>query len=349
MSHQIQCSSKITNRQLCDRLALPYGTLVRWRRRVKNGLPLLAQPGPRKLGALPFEELRREAALLPHGTKRSAGSGALYTKYSHAISRRDLGQLITRERKSLGEARRRNWKRISWKEPNLAWAIDATEYERDQQGRKLYVIAIQDLASRYCFEPLVTLNAGGQDIADHLRKLFERHGPPLFLKRDNGSAFNNQIVDELIATQCVIPLNSPAYYPRYNGAIEKGIRELKEQLKACLPSKPKAWNPKAVASFACAVAHVRNCRPRRSLCGHSATENYYHQTRSRFGKRKRHTVFEWIRSRSNATVQQMERADHRSLHAAWRQAAETWLRCQGLITLSINNKVLPHLPLELLS
>jgi hypothetical protein len=32
---------------------------------------------------------------------------------------------------------------------------------------------------------------------------------------------------------------------------------------------------------------------------------------------------------------------------AW--SAITWLRCQGLITLSINNKVLPHLPLDLLS
>ena len=27
------------------------------------------------------------------------------------------------------------------------------------------------------------------------------------------------------------------------------------------------------------------------------------------------------------------------------QAAETWLRCQGLITVSLNHKVLPHLPL----
>ena len=34
----------------------------------------------------------------------------------------------------------------------------------------------------------------------------------------------------MLAEACVTPLNSPAHYPRYNGAIEKGIRELKESL-----------------------------------------------------------------------------------------------------------------------
>jgi hypothetical protein len=41
-----------------------------------------------------------------------------------------------------------------------------------------------------------------------------------------------------------------------------------------------------------------------------------------------------------------EKIDHRSLNAAWRHDAETWLRCQGLITVSINKKVLPNYPLK---
>lgn len=349
MSQQIQTNCGLTTRQLCDHLALTYGTLLRWRRRAGNGLPLLARPGPKKLGPLPIEELRKEIEQLVHNKKRTAGSGAIYRRMSGAISRRDLIRLVTHERLKQNGQRRRSFKRIVWKEPNLAWAIDATEYGRDQAGRKLYVIATQDMASRYSFEPLLTIDPNGEQVAAHVLELFRQHGPPLFLKRDNGSIFNNQSIDGLLAKECVIPLNSPAYYPPYNGAIEKGIRELKENLHACLPPAIKAWHPQAVAPLANAAAHLRNCRPRRSLAGHTAAEAYHHQTRSRFGKRERHMTFEWIKLRSNATIQEMDKPDRRSIHAAWRHAAETWLRCQGLISLSVNGKVLPHLPLKLLS
>jgi hypothetical protein len=109
------------------------------------------------------------------------------------------------------------------------------------------------------------------------------------------------------------------------------------------------WEPHAVASFANAAAHLRNCRPRRILGGHTAAETCHHQARSRFGKRERHVTFEWIKLRSDATINQMDKPDLRAVRAAWRHAAESWLRCQGLITLSLNGKVLPHLPLKLLS
>jgi hypothetical protein len=68
--------------------------------------------------------------------------------------------------------------------------------------------------------------AGGS-IAAHLEKLFREHGAPLFLKRDNGSPFNCHEVDAVLARFGVLPLNNPPYYPRYNGAEEKGIRDFK--------------------------------------------------------------------------------------------------------------------------
>jgi hypothetical protein len=56
-------------------------------------------------------------------------------------------------------------------------------------------------------------------------------------------------------------------------------------------------------------------------------------------------IFEWIRVHAKDRIQhQLEKIDQRSVRAAWRRAAETWLRCQGLITVSINQKVLPNLP-----
>jgi hypothetical protein len=66
-----------------------------------------------------------------------------------------------------------------------------------------------------------------------------------------------------------------------------------------------------------------------------------HLPRHRYKQRQRHTTFGWIRIRANDSIQQLEKIDHRSLNAAWRHVAEAWLRCQGLITVSINKKCYP--------
>lgn len=220
---------------------------------------------------------------------------------------------------------------------------DATERGRDRLGRKLYVHAVQDLCTKYRFAPLTALESKGADVAEHLAKLFRRHGAPLFLKRDNGSPLNEGSVNAVLAEYGVIPLNSPARYPRYNGAIEKGIREVKAALGECLV-RPVQWRPSAVTPYLLAVQHALNCRPRRSLRGHTACEAYYHQPHARLSKRERLAVFEWIRIHAIDRMNQLEKIDHRSALASWRLAAETWLRCQGLITVSLNQKVLPNLP-----
>ena len=59
---------------------------------------------------------------------------------------------------------------------------------------------------------------------------FRHHGAPLFLKRDNGGNLNHHLVDELLGEYLVIPINSPCYYPQYNGGIERGQGDI----KACL-------------------------------------------------------------------------------------------------------------------
>ena len=342
MSRSLQQSSGLTTRQLCRELDVPAATLFRWRRRRTRGLPLLESPGPKKLGPLPFEDLGREIACLSHGKSRTQGTGALSQRWRASISRRTLSRLVAQQRKSVQQQRKRQIKSVRWKEPNLAWAIDATEYGKDQCGRKLFLIASMDLASRYTFEPLATVDPDGQQVASHLGKLFRRHGPPLLLKRDNGSHFNNQWVDALLAQYGVIPLNSPVYYPPYNGGIEKGIRDLKETLHTCLPQPPQHWDPPAIAPFTRAAAHLRNSHPRRILGRHTPAEAYAHQARSRFTMRDRHKTFQWITSRTTGILRKNQSTDRRSVRAAWRLAAESWLRCQGLITIKINNHVLPH-------
>jgi hypothetical protein len=53
-----------------------------------------------------------------------------------------------------------------------------------------------------------------------LEQRFLQHGPPLVLKRDNGSNLNQQAVNEVLACYLVMPLTSPADYAPYNGGME---------------------------------------------------------------------------------------------------------------------------------
>ena len=343
MIEELQESTGLSAHAASTALKLNYRRLLRWRQRTSAGQPALAPPGPKKSGPLPLAEVQAEIAALRHGRRRSHGTTALQARHQGSISRRALARLVAEERNRQNAGRRQTCKHVRWHAPNVAWAIDATERGRDRRGRKLYVHAVQDLCTRYRFAPLAALESTGPAVAAHLDKLFRRHGPPLFLKRDNGSPLNAEPVNVVLAHHGVIPLNSPARYPRYNGAIEKGIREMKLALGECLV-RPALWQPTAVAPYLLAVHHALNCRPRRSLHGHTACEAYYHQPHVRYTKRARLAVFEWLRGHAIDRISQLETIDHRSVLAAWRRAAETWLRCQGLITVSLNQTVLPNLP-----
>jgi len=322
---------------------LGYRRLLRWRARAGAGAPALAPPGPKKIAVLPLAALEAEIAQLCHSRKRTRGTGALYRRHRDAISRRALARLVAAERTRQREARRQLGQRIQWHLPNLAWAGDATERGRDADGRKLHIHAVRDLCSRCGFEPYAATESNGSEVAAHLQRLFQRYDPPLFLKRDNGAPLNDQAVNAVLARYGVIPLNSPCRYPQYNGAMERGIGQLQGALGRCLPTPPR-WDPVAVAPYILAVQHELNWRPRRSLRGRSAAEAYHQQPRARYSRRARLAVFEWIRVHAIDRIHQLEKADRRSVLAAWRAAAESWLRCQGLITVSTNRKVSPHLP-----
>lgn len=343
MIEELQTGTGLSARAVSAALKLGYRRLLRWRERTGTGKPVLAPPGPKKSGPLPLAEVQAQIAALRHGRKRTQGTSALLARHQESVSRRALNRLVADERARQNTVRRQVCKHVVWHKPNLAWALDATERGRDRRGRKLYVHAVQDLCTRYRFAPLAALESKGPAVAAHLEKLFHRHGAPLFLKRDNGSPLNHAAVDAVLATHGVIPLNSPARYPRYNGAIEKGIRELKLALGECLV-QPALWQPGALAPYLLAVNHALNCRPRRSLRGHTACEAYHHQPHTRFSPRERLAIFEWITIHAMDRINQLETIDQRRVRAAWRLAVETWLRCQGLITVSLNQKVLPNLP-----
>jgi transposase InsO family protein len=130
---------------------------------------------------------------------------------------------------------RRIWRRrhheamriLQWQVPGVVWAIDFTEAPAPIDGVYPYLVAVRDLASgcQLLWQPLHQANA--DEAVAALAMLFALHGAPLVLKSDNGSAFAAEVTRALLDQAGVVPLFSPPYWPRYNGAAEAGIGSLK--------------------------------------------------------------------------------------------------------------------------
>lgn len=321
-------------RSLCQ--LVPYATVMRWRHRQRQGVPLCQCPGPKKTEPFNAAEFFTRLRQLAPGPTRTHGTGELYAHFAASLSRRQFHALV----QDLRWEQRHTMKHIHWLKPGVAWSCDATEYG-DQQ-----LIPVQDLASRYRFPPLVLAHLDGHRIAAHLAALFRKHGPPLFLKRDNGSPFNCQPVEDVLARFGVLPLNNPPHCPRYNGAMEKSIRDFKAALDQRQQRRVAVPN-----DFVLAVeltAHELNHQPRRCLKGRTACAVFHDEAqRRRWPQRERHTIFRLLRQKFGEIIGDMPKDDHPLRHAsAWRVTVEHWLRCQNLIAVRQNQKpkVSPHFP-----
>ena len=323
-------------RELCEVVRLPYPSLIRWRVRQKNDAPLVRQPGPQKIRPPDLGLINRDIAGLSHGQDRTVGTGALYARHASSISRRELTRMVVLARHDLNTAHRQNLRRIRWNVPNLAWSMDPTEYQQ-QDARKVHVNQMQDLASRYKFAPMAGNIPCGEEIAGHLAATFKRFGPPLFLKRDNGGNLNHAAVDDVLAEHFVLPLNSPANYPPYNGAIEQAQAELKTGLSTRLAHK--ACPGEHLEAYASSVEHDLNHQPRPCLAGRNSCQAYFAGRRT-FSRWERRDAYEWI---ANAQ-QDMLCCGGMQPQAAWRIAAQAWLEMKGYITVTVNGKVSPYFP-----
>jgi transposase InsO family protein len=309
-------------RELCT--DVPYATLMRWKQRLRSAQPMLRRPGPKK--AQPLDpQFFHQLTQLGHGRSRSVGTTALYQQFSSAISRRQVQALARQMRRD----KDKSMKRIHWLRSNLAWAIDATEY----QGWK--VIPLHDLSSRYRVDALLTQREEGWQIAQFLQQSFHLYGAPLIFKRDNGSPFNNQHVDQILAKHWVIPLNSPPCYPCYNGAMEKSIRDLKEALDRRAQELP----PTELSSHLEASLHQLNHRPRRCLKGLTPCGAFYDpKRRLHFPVKMRRPILRLLQVEFLQTIASMNLRSHHHLAAAWRLTVENWLRRQNLIAINRNQK-----------
>lgn len=332
---------KVPYTVLCDVGKLAYSTFMRWRGRAKRDEPLVTRPGPKPVEPLDLGALEGAVGALPHRNKRTHGTGALYNQVKGQVSRRDFQELV-RQARSDAKAERAVWaRRIHWTVPHVVWSMDDTLFGRDCAGQKLFLHTVSDLGSRYRFPPPGEDFACGEEVAGNLEYLFGTYGCPLFMKRDNHGTLNHSAVEEVLSRHGVIPLNSPTYYPPYNGAAEKAQYEVKSliarKLEERLPCPREQFLPVAREAYM-----DWNHTPRRSLQGDCACFFFFAGKKEvSFSKRERKSIFDWIVDQTNAIIEFLGDNSKRAAQAARRIAVENWLSMKGFIEVSVGANVLP--------
>jgi len=336
-TEQIKRVCRVSYKALFQMIGICFATYRRWKSRIAKSLDPVRQSGPKPVKPLNLREVHVEMEKLEHKTKRSHGVGKLRKILQGAVSRRDLDLLVATARREAIARKKAARFEVEWHEPGTVWAMDVFEMKFSYTPRKSYVLTVQDLATGYKFPPLHTKREPrGQEVAGHLRSLFTRFNNPLFLKLDNGGNLNHYFVKELLADQHIMPLNSPAYYAPYNGAIEHTQREFKERLQECYG---EASSFSEFALMAELAAHDLNHSGRRKLNGRNSCLEFFGKPRINYPKRKRKEVFEWI---SDLAIDIVAKSGEKKIRStAWRVACRKWLEENGLVSIRKMQIVLP--------
>jgi putative transposase len=83
--------------------------------------------------------------------------------------------------------------------PGQVWAVDFIE-DKLVSGRRLRILSVLDLCSRYALDSLVEHSLTGELAARHLESLFLSHGAPRVLRRDQGPEFESRVFQKLLRT-----------------------------------------------------------------------------------------------------------------------------------------------------
>ena len=218
-------------------------TLQEWQRRWDDPDDRLA---PRPLGAPALaatpaqrREIRDFLALFG-----SALPVATLQDHFPTISRRDLACLLHLARRDDHDRATAAWYHaVTWHGPGAIWAMDHTEPPTPIDGRYRFILTVRDLASGATLAAHAVEHPDADSTIALLDDLRARHGAPLIIKADNGSAFIAQHTRTYLATHRIALLRSPPSCPSYNGACEAGNGTIKRYAHAIAArhDRPHTW------------------------------------------------------------------------------------------------------------
>lgn len=193
-------------------------TLARWQKRVRDGKPVYEKRG-RKPKDVPRE--RRQALLAAMvGLGPHAGVPTLRGLFPEVAYRR-IGRMKQRLARVFERRGRWRLRRLDWLRSGAIWATDFTKPKAGLWQGNDRLLLVRDLGSDAQLAAVACKGEKAKTVCAVLLTLFVLFGPPLAIKKDNGSAFKSQCTQGLLAEHDVTPLFSPAYTPEYNGACER--------------------------------------------------------------------------------------------------------------------------------
>lgn len=155
--------------------------------------------------------------------------------------------------------------------PGVMWSEDGSDFW--DRGRKKELVLLQDECCRYKIgRLLVDGPAKGADVLQVLEEAFLRHPPPLVLKRDGGSIFDDDAVMALLDRYHVVVVTSPPGYPPYNGKKERSFRDVKSFERAMRRDLAPGNLAERIDE---AIHDLNDERPRPVLKGRTASEVYH--------------------------------------------------------------------------
>ena len=113
--------------------------------------------------------------------------------------------------------------------PNHVWSYDFL-MDRTRDGRPLRFLAVLDEFTRTCLTIDVARHITSDDVIGRLTQLFTLHGPPAYLRSDNGPEFTARAVRQWLERVEVQTLYIAPASPWENGYIESFNGRLRDEL-----------------------------------------------------------------------------------------------------------------------
>lgn len=167
-------------------------------------------------------EKRSEVVALLRETGARLGRDTLQGLFGDELSRRELEEISGRYRDMVRVRERELRHALEWKGAGMVWAVDFTDAKVDIDGQYPYLLLVRDMASGYEILSLPCEREDAAVVRAAIEHLMATEGVPLVWKSDNGSAFVEGAIKELMEGLGITHLLSPARTPAYNGSRERG-------------------------------------------------------------------------------------------------------------------------------
>lgn len=211
-------SRGVSQRRACklagiSRTVLGYEPKEKDDSKVIEGLKAHSRQHPREGSRKACEALRR------------AGTHVNHKKVERLWHEQDLTVPVKRRQRRRGKGLERPLRPLY---PNHVWAYDFME-DSCVHGRKLRILTVVDEFTREAYETYVDYSIPAAQVIEVLEFLFTLHGPPQYLRSDNGPEFLAQAIQQWLSDRRIQTAYIEPGKPWQNGVNESFNSRLRDE------------------------------------------------------------------------------------------------------------------------